>query len=113
MVLNAGALNRRIQIQRIAQTPDSHGGFESSWSDHGPPIFARRRDMSDAERLVSAGLESKLVTRFVIRASAFARGIRRSDRLVHEGVTFEIDGIKEVPDSRAFLEITAKTDDIA
>lgn len=107
MVLNAGSLNRLIQIQRATKTPDGMGGFEYEWADHGPPIFARRRDISDAERVSAAKWDNELVTRFVIRATAFGRGIERTDRLTHEGITFEIDGIKEVPDSRAFLEITA------
>lgn len=112
MVLNAGSLTRRIQIQRATTTPDGYGGFDYEWNDYGPAIFARRRDVSDAERLSAGAWDNKLVTRFVIRATAFGRGIKRTDRLTHEGVTFEIDGIKEVPDSRAFLEITAETSEV-
>lgn len=109
MVLNAGSLNRRIQVQRATETPDAFGGSELTWNDHGAPIFARRRDVSDAERFSAAKWDNELVTRFTIRATAFSRDIRRTDRLIHEGITFQIDGIKEVPDSRAFLEITAVT----
>ncbi|MFP3382476.1 phage head closure protein [Tritonibacter sp. SIMBA_163] len=111
MVLNAGSLNRRIQIQRKIRTPDGSGGFINEWNNHGPTIFARRRDVSDIERLSAGAWNNKLVTRFVIRATAFGKGIRRTDRLVHDGVTFEISGIKEVPDTRAFLEITAETEE--
>ena len=113
MVLNAGSLNRRIQVQRATENPDGHGGFDYAWQDHGAPIFARRRDVSDAERFSAGRWDNELVTRFTVRSTAFSRDIRRTDRLVHEGITFQIDGIKEVPDSRAFLEITAKTDLIA
>ena len=113
MGLNSGQLNRRIQIQRATKTPDGYGGFNNECNDYGPPIFARRRDVSDAERMIAGGWDNKLVTRFIIRATAFGCGIARHDRLLHEGVTFEIDGIKEVPDSRGFLEITAWTDSIA
>jgi len=113
MVLNAGRLNRRIQVQRATETPDAFGGPQITWADHGAPIFARRRDVSDAERISAGKWDNKLVTRFTVRSTAFSRDIRRTDRLVHEGITFEIDGIKEVPDSRAFLEITAQTDAVA
>lgn len=113
MVLNSGSLNRRIQIQRATKTPDGAGGRIYDWNDYGPAIFARRRDVSDQERFSAGAWDNKLVTRFVIRATAFGRGIARYDRIIHEGVTFEIDGIKEVPDNRGFLEITAQTDDIA
>lgn len=113
MVLNSGSLNRRIQIQRATITRDDYGGADYDWKDFGPAIFARRRDVSDAERVIAGAWDNKLVTRFIIRATAFGRGIYRYDRIVHEGVTFQIDGIKEVPDSRGFLEITAQTDAIA
>ncbi|WP_306111566.1 MULTISPECIES: head-tail adaptor protein [unclassified Roseovarius] len=112
MVLNAGSLNRRIQIRRATTTPDGFGGSEYEWNDYGPAIFARRRDVSDAERMSAGAWDNKMVTRFVIRATTFGRGIKRTDRLVHEGITFEIDGIKEVPDSRGFLEITAHSDTV-
>lgn len=114
MVLNSGSLNRRIQIRRLTGTgSDGAGNFLGEWQDFGPAIFARRRDVSDAERLRAAEWDNKLVTRFVIRATAFGRSIARYDRILHEGITFEITGIKEVPGNRGFLEITAETDDIA
>jgi|APHot6391423177_1040244.scaffolds.fasta_scaffold00264_5 head-tail adaptor len=109
MVLNAGSLNRRIQLKRATTTQDDFGGTIYEWHDHGPPIFARRRDVSDAERLSAAAWDNKLVVRFVVRATAFARGLKRTDMIAHEGVPYGIDGIKEVPDNRGFLEITAIT----
>ncbi|WP_321830667.1 head-tail adaptor protein [Thalassovita sp.] len=112
MVLNAGHLNRRIQIQRATSTRDSFGGTEREWRDYGPTISARRQDLSDSARVIAGLLGNKLVTRFTIRATTFARGISRSDRLVHEGLTFEIDGIKEVSGHRRFIEITAKSDQV-
>ncbi|WP_224815665.1 head-tail adaptor protein [Hasllibacter sp. MH4015] len=113
MVLNSANLNRRIQVRRFVQIgTDGFGGQMGGWQDFGPLIFAQRRDVSDAERLNAAEWDNVLVTRFVIRASATGRSIQRTDRLIHEGVTFEIDGIKEVPDNRGFLEITAKSDDL-
>jgi len=110
MVLNAGSLSRRIQIRRYNETGrDGFGNPVGEWEDFGPVIFARRRDVSDAERLSAGAWGNKLVTRFIIRATAFGRSIARYDRLVHEGITYGIDGIKEVPDDRGFLEITAQT----
>ncbi|WP_078604887.1 head-tail adaptor protein [Thioclava sediminum] len=111
MVLNAGSLSRRIQVQREIQVTGPGGVVSTEWEDFGPTLFARRRDMSDAERVVAAHWENRLVSRFVIRDSAFARSIRRADRLMHEGMAYEIDGIKELPFDRAFLEITAWTED--
>lgn len=110
MGMNAGQLDRRIQVQRFTETGTSalNSPLED-WADLGAPIAAQRRDLSDAERESAGKWDNALVTRFVVRASPFTRAIRRTDRLVHDGLTFEITGIKEVPPGRAFLEITALT----
>lgn len=113
MGMNAGKLNRRIQIQRGVRAGHSGGVQRYDWLDHGPSLFAARKDVSDAERLIAARWDNKLVSRFVIRSTAFGRGIRRSDRIVHEGITYEITGIKEVPPGRAFLEITAEAEEVS
>ncbi len=112
MALNAGQLTRRIQIRRSTDTRDQYGNLSKVWGDHGSPIFARRRDISYMERMAAGKWDNKLVTRFIIRSTSFGRGIKRTDRIVHEGIPYEIDGIKEVPGSRAFIEITAMTDEI-
>ncbi|WP_306043859.1 phage head closure protein [Mameliella sp. MMSF_3455] len=110
MGLNAGSLNRRIQIKRFTETGrDAYGGRIGDWQDFETPVAARRRDVSDAERLSAAAWDNKLVVRFVIRATSFGKSIERTDMILHEGIAYEIDGIKEVPDSRGFLEITAIT----
>ena len=108
--MNAGSLNRRIQIKRFVQAElDPFGGFTGNWQNHGSRLFARRRDVSDAERMSAGALDNNLVTRFVVRSTAFSRGIKRTDMIEHEGVPYGIDGIKEIPDRRGFLEITAIT----
>lgn len=111
MVLNAGSLGRRIQIQRYTKIGrNEFGNSVGEWGQFGPAIFAQRRDVSDEERLLAGRWDNVLVTRFIIRATSFGRSITRYDRLEHDGITFEIEGIKEVPSDRAFLEITAKSD---
>jgi len=84
---------------------------ERAPAGEGPEEIAAQ--VAPAERMNAAEWDNVLVTRFVIRATAFGRSIRRTDRIFHEGITYGIDGIKEVPDNRGFLEITAQTDDIA
>lgn len=114
MALNSGALDRRIQIRRATETVSEYGGIIREFSDFGPPLFARRRDVSDSERVMAGRWDNRLVTRFIVRASAFARSIERYDEIVHEGITFQIDGIKEVPEGRrAFIEVTAMSDEVA
>ncbi|WP_208348793.1 head-tail adaptor protein [Pseudaestuariivita rosea] len=108
-MISAGQLNRRIQVQRATRIPNGAGGFTLEWSDYGAPIFAMRRDVSDRELFEGGRLGSVLMTRFTVRSTAFTKTIRRTDRIVHEGMFFGIEGIKEVPPGKAFFEITAQT----
>jgi head-tail adaptor len=81
----------------------------SDWQALGSPIPAQRRDVSDVERLAAGFVGTAAQSRFVIRDTAFARSILHTDCLQHEGIVWEIIGIKEVPPGRGFIEITAST----
>lgn len=104
--MTAGKLDRRVQFHRAALVDD---GFTSaaSWSALGSPVWASRRDVSDSERVASAQIAAVITTRFQVRSSVFARGITAADRLICEGETFDIVGIKQVG-RLAMLEITAR-----
>ena len=107
MVLNSGNLNRWIRVQRKNTIPDGAGGFIGQWDVFGAPMRAQRRDVSDGERHRSSGWQSHRVVRFTVRANSFTNEIAHTDRILHEGVFYSIDGIKEVPPGRSFIEITA------
>jgi SPP1 family predicted phage head-tail adaptor len=110
MSRSAGELDRKVVIQRATSTPNAYNEPELSWSDH-LSVWAKRTDVSDGEKFAAGQVGSFLMTRFVIRSSEAARGIRASDRLSHEGKTYNIHGIKETQDGRfKFLEITASAE---
>jgi head-tail adaptor len=101
---SAGYLDRRIQFRRYTETDD---GFQKTkvWADHGSPVWAKKTDVSDSERLRSGEVSAMLSTRWVVRSSAFTRALTPKDALAYEGRTFEIFGIKE-QGRRDYLEIT-------
>lgn len=101
----AGSLDRRIQFQRLTLTDD---GFASSetWADHGQPIWASRKDVSDGERYRAGEVAAQITTRFQVRHSIFTQAITPKDRLICEGVEFDIVGKKEIG-RRVGYEITA------
>ncbi|WP_010140292.1 head-tail adaptor protein [Oceanicola sp. S124] len=109
MDVNAAALRRQIQITRSVEI--GHDGLQQTfeWQPFGPTLRASRTDVSDAEKMHAWGQEHLLVSRFVVRATAFTRSIQHTDRLVCDGRTFVLDGIKEVPGRRPFLELTARS----
>ncbi|KQY18162.1 hypothetical protein ASE23_15705 [Rhizobium sp. Root73] len=107
-----GDLDRRITIRRmmeIGRDPFNEPIYEvadllTAW--------ASRTDVSDAERYAAATTGNVLLSRFVIRSSEIARTLSHTDTLVHEGIEWNIDGIKEARDGRRrFIEITAKSGD--
>lgn len=104
--MKARRLDRQVQFQRFTPADDGFGMVET-WADHGLPIWAEKRDVSDGERARAGIVEAQLMTRFKVRYSAFTSAITAKDRLTCEGVSFNIAGIKEVEGRRQWLEISA------
>ena len=102
----AGNLDRRVQFLRAALTDN---GFEQveTFANHGNPVWASKRDVSDGERARAGEVAAHISTRFVVRYSAFTAGLTPKDAMTCEGVTYNIAGIKEIEGRRQWLEITA------
>lgn len=105
--MQAGDLDRRITLQRSTSVAGALNEPIEQWSNL-KKVWARRRDVSDGEKEASGQIGSTLVSRFVIRSSSVSRDFKTTDRLVHDGGIWNIQGIKQVDDGRdRFLEITA------
>jgi len=103
-------LDRKVTIQRSTETTNDFNEPILSWADF-ITVRAMRRDVSDAEKFSAGQLGSILQARFVIRSSTDARTVTAKDRLIHEGATFNILGVKEANEGRRrFIEITAAKD---
>ncbi|UUP19509.1 phage head closure protein [Nitratireductor thuwali] len=107
----AGKLDRKITIRRFTSVPNEFNEPVETWSDFLPNIWARREDVSDGEKFAAGQVGSSLRSRFVIRSSTASRTVTPVDRLVHEGSTYNIHGVKETKEGRRrFIEITAVKD---
>lgn len=106
MGMNAGQMNRRIQFMRAGAVDDGYQIVETFYP-YGAPTFAARRDVSDAEKMASGRVLSEVTARFRVRTSIQTRAMRPQDRLICDGKTFNILGIKEADERGTFLEITA------
>lgn len=100
-----GDLDRRVQFRRATLVDDGFTRAEQ-WADHGAPVWASRRDVSDRERMAAMEVAAMITTRFQVRFSTFTAGITPKDRLTCEGVEYDITGIKEIGRRQGF-EITA------
>lgn len=107
----ASSLDRRIAVERATEGAANGFGEPSvTWSEIAT-LWAAREDVSDAEKVAAGQRDTARLSRFVVRSSADTRAITSADRLVHDGATWEIKGVKETRDGRQrFLEITAVTD---
>lgn len=102
--MRAGLLDRRIQFMRAVEE-DNGLEVKQVFESHGARIWGSRKDVSDGERAVAGWIEATLASRFVIRSTGFTRGITAKDRLVCDGQSYDITGIKEIG-RRLWLEIT-------
>lgn len=98
-------LDRRIQFRRATLVDDGFSQTEQ-WADHGTTVGASKKDIGDGERWRAAAVEATITTRFVVRWSSFTGGITPADRLVCEGLEYNIVGLKEIGRRQA-IEITA------
>lgn len=111
--IGAGDLDRKVTIQRFTSVPNEFNEPVETWADF-KTVRAMRRDVSDRQRveMMAAGQVGAFqVSRFTIRSTSETRTITPVDRLVHDGKTWAIHGIKEADEGRyRFLEITAVKD---
>lgn len=99
-------LDRVVQFRRYTESTDDFGSVQV-WADHGAPVWAAKKDASDAERWRADEVSAMITARFRVHYSTFSAGLTPKDRLTCEGVEFDITGIKEVGPRRRWLEITA------
>jgi len=106
--MDAGSLDRRVRFDRAMATQSVSGQATVTWVPLAT-VWAARRDVSDGERFRDDQHLSDRVTRFTLRYSPVTRGITAKDRLVSEGIQYEVLGVKENGDGRrAFIEVTAR-----
>lgn len=104
-MIGAGDLDHRVQVLRETLTDDGMSSV-GGWDNHGSPIWAGRKDISDGERWQAGAMHAHVTTRFMLRWSLFAAGITPKDRLLCGVVEYEIVGIKVIG-RRQWVEITA------
>lgn len=98
-------LDRRVQFQRASMIDDGYQERPGPFQDLGTPIWAAKNHISDGERFRADAAFRDMTVRFQVRWSPFTKEITAKDRLICEGATFGIGGIKEIG-RRAGIEFT-------
>lgn len=101
----AGSFDRLVQFRRATVQDDGFADVPV-FTDHGDPVWAKRRDLSDAERWRGGEVTAMLTARFTVRHSPLTEGLTAKDRLTSDGSDFDIVGIKSVGGRERYFEIT-------
>jgi len=103
--VSAGRYDRRAQLRRFEEYDDGFG-MAYRWANHGDPVWAQLTHVSDSEKWQAAQVQAVVTARIRLRWSAFAADITPLDRIICEGLDYNITGIKEIGRRKA-IEITA------
>lgn len=105
MGLAAGRLDRRVRLMQARTVKNALNEDVVSWVTLAT-VYGSKTDVSDGERVRAAEVAAVITTRFVVRYSMTTRQLTPRDRVVLDGLVYDIVGIKEVG-RREGLEITA------
>ena len=104
--MQAGKLDRKIELQRFTATTDPDSGEQVKAWAFLAYASASKMDVSDRERVASSEVAAEIGTRFQVRWTSTLADINPKDRLVFEGSTYQIVAVKEIG-RRVGLEISA------
>lgn len=103
--MEAGKLDRKITIERATVTTGALGGETRTWATYAT-AWAEYTPVSDGERWRAGQMGATATARFVVRWSSALALVTEADRIVHDGRTFGIVGVKEIG-RRVGIELTA------
>lgn len=105
MELNAGKLDKRVEILRVSTRRDKNGYTTETVTVLRRP-WAQFSRTSGTEALRSGADMGETRARFVIRAGGAA--ISRKDRVRYHGADYEVEYVNEYGDSGEYVELMTK-----
>lgn len=103
--VTAGVRDRAVRIERFSSTRDEYNQPVTAWTLLAD-LWASKEDVSDGEKVRAAQVGSSVTTRFRVVFDEITATINTADRLICDGKTYDISGIKELG-TREGIEITA------
>jgi SPP1 family predicted phage head-tail adaptor len=102
-VLTAGAKNQPIAIQRKTREPDMAGGFTETWTTIAN-AWAHVKPRSGRETME----EGRTNATFVVVFTIYRTTIRDTDRIMWQGVPYNIRGILDAGETSLDMMIEAE-----
>ena len=100
--MRAGALDRRLTIQRAITTPNAFNEPVASWADVAT-VWARQQPNRGAERFAAQQIVGQGTMTFQIR---YRTDVRVTDRILYQGRIWNVLDVREVG-RRVITEIDA------
>ena len=108
MDVNAGKLNKRVEIVRISTSPDADGYAAHTETVIRRP-WAQFSRVSGSEALRQGADMGDVKVRFLIRSGHTAHtAISRKDRVRYNGADYEIEYVNDYGDSGEYTELIAR-----
>ncbi len=104
--MRGGKLDRQIILERYGISYDAFNQPIEGWAEIGRR-WASKEDVSDGEKIRAAQVGASVSTRFRVRYDSLTWTLTGADRLICEGVEYQISGTKEGSGRRREIEITA------
>lgn len=109
MSVGAGDRDTLITFQRPAISFDGYANVET-FADYGNGEWAARKDISDGERWRAGEVQANITTRYQVLRNSNTASLTTKDRLIDDGVTYDIVGIKRVENSHYEITAAARPD---
>lgn len=106
--MHAGSLDRRITIQRAAETRGTDGSPTLTWADYMASEPAAFKPDSGSEGEQGDQLQAVIRGTFTIRSSNASKAITQADRILFDSKTWNIDTLNPYG-RKERIEITAHT----
>lgn len=104
--MRASLLDRSITIQRATETRDDYNNLVDTAWNNLITVRASKKDISDGEKISAQEVGADITMRFQVRWNSIIATVNPKDRILFEGNTYGILGVKEIG-RREGREITA------
>lgn len=105
--MDAGKLDQRVTFQRLTFTADGAGGTTEAWADYAinPNVWANVVAKAGRETMIEGRMTATFTVLFTIRNR---RDIDPRDRIIWQGVAYNIRGIRDMGGRELRLVIEAE-----
>lgn len=85
-------MDRTIRVERSAETSDEYGGVTPGWAE-AVTVRAQLIEQSTSDYMQGAGEEAR---RMAVFRTRWIDGIQNADRVVFDGLPYDVEQIKEI-----------------